>query len=159
MKSEKLSLVLLLLAAAVCANAQETLQLETTVQKEQITASDDGEERRELVPAETVVPGERVVYTTTFRNTGDEAADNIVITNPISDDLLYVEGSAFGAGLVVEFSADGGDSFAPAAELTVGEGDESRPATAADYTHIRWTLTESLASGAQGVVRFSAILK
>ncbi len=161
MKSEKVILVLLALLVFGSAAAQQegTLDVQTTVEKVQVTMNDAGEEVTELVPAETVIPGERVIYTTSFRNTGTDAADNVVITNPISENLLYVEGSAFGPGLILEFSVDGGQTFASADALTVSDDAGERGATPEDYTHIRWSLPDSLDAGAQGVVRFTAILK
>ncbi len=161
MKSEKVLMILLAVLVFAGAQAQQegTLDVQTTVEKMQVTTNEAGEETTELVPAETVVPGERVVYTTSFRNTGSDAADNVVITNPISENLLYVEGSAFGPGLVLEFSVDGGQTFASADALTVTDDAGERGAQPEDYTHIRWSLPGSLDAGAQGVVRFTAILK
>ena len=161
MKSEKALMILLALLAFGSASAQQegTLDVQQTVEKIQVTIDEAGEEVTELVPAETVTPGERVVYTTSFRNTGAEPADNVVITNPISENLLYVEGSAFGPGLDLEFSVDGGESFASADALTVVDDAGERGATPEDYTHIRWSLPGSLDAGAQGVMRFTAILK
>ena len=156
--TSRLTAVVLMLASAV-AWSQGTLDVETTVQKETVTVNDDGEQVTTLVPAETVIPGERVVYTITFRNTGAEPADNVIITNPISENLTYVAESAFGPGMLLEFSVDGGATFAAADSLTVEEDGETRPAAADDYTHIRWVMQNDLASGAQGTARFTAQLK
>jgi len=149
----------LFLAAASVAQESSTLDVQTTVQKEVVVTDSNGNESTELVDADTVVPGERVIYTTSFRNTGAEAAENVVITNPISDSLEYVLGSAFGPGMTLEFSVDGGASFADASTLEVTDNGETRAATPDDYTHVRWRMTDDLAPGAQGVVRFAAILK
>ena len=105
------------------------------------------------------MPGEKVVVTTTFQNISGESADNVVITNPISNELIYVDGSAFGPGTDIEFSVDGGQTFAAAADLTVTEDGVTRSADANDFTHIRWVMREELAAGAQGVARFSAVLE
>ena len=104
------------------------------------------------------MPGDDVVYTITFTNISDETAENIVITNPISGELTYVEGSAFGPGTRIEFSVDGGLSFAAANELTVSEDGEVRAARAEDFTHIRWVMQNELQAGAQGLARFRARL-
>ena len=153
--------VLALLALGVSAQAQEqgNLEVQTVVHKEQVTINDAGEAETSLVPAATVLPGENVVYTTTFRNISEEPADNIVITNPIGASLVYVEGSAFGPGADVEFSVDGGQTFAARDALNVTRDGVTRPAEAKDLTHIRWVMTQELAAGSQGVTRFSAMLK
>lgn len=134
------------------------LNVRTVVQKEEVTVTDAGETERTLVPADTVVPGDDVVYTITFTNVSDESADNIVITNPISENLTYVQGSAFGPGTVIEFSVDNGQSFAEPSALMVGTNGEQRPADVGDFTHVRWTMQNELQAGAQGMARFKARL-
>jgi uncharacterized repeat protein (TIGR01451 family) len=148
---------LLALAMPVAAQ-QQHLDVRTSAQKEQVTTNSAGETEVRLVPAATVVPGEKVVYTITFRNVSDEAAENVVITNPIAAELTFVNGSETSEGAVVEFSIDGGASFAGRDALTVVEDGARRPAEAKDFTHIRWVMQEELAAGAEGIVRFAAVL-
>jgi len=156
-----ISSILMMLALSLQAVAQEQghLNVTTTVQKQEVTVNDSGEAETRLVAADTVVPGESVVYTITFQNISDEPAANVVITNPISEDLTYVDGSAFGPGTVIQFSTDGGQNFAAADELTVVDDGVSRSAGADDFTHIRWVMQNELAVGAQGTARFTAVLK
>jgi uncharacterized repeat protein (TIGR01451 family) len=146
------------LAMAVFAQEQGHLNVRTVVQKEEVTVNDSGETERKLVSADTIVPGDDVVYTITFTNISDESAENIVITNPISGNLTYVQGSAFGPGTIIEFSVDDGMSFAAAGELRVATNGSERPASAADFTHVRWTMQNELEAGAQGMARFKARL-
>ena len=134
------------------------LNVHTVVQKEEISVNDAGETETRLVGAEIVVPGERVVYTITFRNVGEEPADNVIITNPIDDSLTYVDGSAFGPGMDIQFSVDGGVVFASADDLAVTKDGVERPAVAEDFTHVRWVMRSELAVGAQGTARFTAVL-
>ena len=151
-------LALLMMALGAPALAAGDLDVTTTVTKQEVFVDESGEEQTRLVPAETVAPGERVVYTITVRNTGDEAAGDVVVTNPINDNLTYVEGSAFGPGMTLEFSVDGGVTFAAADELTVEEQGSVRVARPKDFTHVRWVLQNELAAGAQGMARFAAVL-
>ncbi len=134
------------------------LNVRTVVQKEEVSVNESGESERRLVPANTVVPGDDVVYTITFTNISDASAENVVVTNPISDELTYVDGSAFGPGTLIEFSIDGGQSYASADQLTVSLNGEVRPARAEDFTHVRWTMQEELEAGAQAMARFRARL-
>ena len=156
-----ISAILMMLALSLQAVAQEQghLNVTTTVQKQEVTVNDSGEAETRLVAADSVVPGESVVYTITFQNISDEPAANVVITNPISEDLTYVNGSAFGPGTVIQFSTDGGQNYAAADELTVIDDGVSRPAGPDDFTHIRWVMQNELAVGAQGTARFIAVLK
>jgi len=155
----KLTLVASVLFTGI-GNAQESghLNVRTVVQKEEVIVNDAGETERRLVAADAVVPGDDVVYTITFTNISSENAENVVITNPISNDLTYVTGSAIGPGTVIEFSVDGGQTFGQADELLVGTNGGQRPAGADDFTHVRWTMENELAAGAQGMARFRARL-
>ena len=154
------SISFLVVAMSVSAFAQDEghLNVKTVVQKEEVSVNAAGERESCLVPAETVIPGERVVYTITFRNISEEPADSVVITNPIDESLTYVEGSAFGPGAVIEFSVDGGSTFGSADRLVVREEGAERPAEPGDYTHVRWVMKNDLAAGAQGMARFTAAL-
>lgn len=144
--------------ATTMAQEKGHLNVRTVVQKEEVTVNATGETERRLVSADTVVPGEDVIYTITFTNVSEETAENVVITNPISKNLTYVDGSAFGPGTVIEFSVDGGKTFAAADELVVATDEGERPAEVRDYTHVRWTMQNELVAGAQGVARFRAQL-
>lgn len=147
------------LAGSLQAQEAGHLEVTTIVKKEVIVEKDDGSQETQLVNADSVVPGERVVYTISFRNVGDEPADNVVITNPIAETLTYVAGSAAGQDLEVEFSVDGGVHFAPASELTVLDEATERPATTLDYTHVRWVMQSELAAGGEGQATFAAMLE
>jgi uncharacterized repeat protein (TIGR01451 family) len=150
---------ILLTFLAFTAVAQSHIDVQTTVQKEEVFLNDTGEEEKRLVPAEKVLPGETVYYTITFTNTSDEVADNVVVTNPIAEELMYLDGSAFGPGMAIVFSVDGGETFAAADELKVTEDGETRAAEAKDFTHVRWVMQDDLAAGAQGTARFAAVLE
>lgn len=145
-------------AANAVSQEQGHLNVTTLVQMEEVSEGEDGERLTRLVPVETVVPGDVVIYTTTVENISDEAADNVVVTAPVPEHLTYVAGSAFGPGMAIQFSVDGGASYAAAGELTVLEDGGSRAATPEDYTHIRFVLQDDLAAGAQSVTRFRAQL-
>ena len=154
-----LSLACLLLIGGT-ASAQEagSILLQNSAEMEELYTDDSGVQRVRRVPVSKVVPGDEVIYTITFTNTSDEVAENIVITNPLAAELTYVEGSAFGPGTTIEFSVDGGVSYAAASELTVSEDGEVRPARPEDFTHIRWVMHADLQAGAQGLARFRARL-
>ena len=91
-------------ALTVTAMAQAHLEVTTKVQKEEQFVDENGQPDKRLVAADIVVPGETVYYTITFRNVSGESADNVIITNPIAEDLVYVMGSGFGPGTELEFS-------------------------------------------------------
>ena len=150
--------LLIFSSAKAISQEQGHLNVTTLVQMEEVSVGDDGERQTRLVAADTVVPGDVVIYTTTVENISDESAENVVVNNPVPEHLSYVAGSAFAPGMVIEFSVDGGATYAPAEELTVDEDGQTRAATADDFTHIRFVMQGELAAGAQGIARFRARL-
>ena len=146
------------LSLGAFAHENETLDVLTVVQKEEVVVSEDGTTESRLVAVESVAPGERVLYTITFTNVGGDPAENVVITNPIATELTYVEGSAFGPGMAVQFSVDSGVTFGSAADLTVTVDNDVRAAGPDDFTHIRWVMQDDLEIGSQRTARFTAVL-
>lgn len=151
---------LFLILLAPFAAAAGPLTVQTVAQLEQVVTLADGSERTELVAVTTIVPGDEVVYTITFANDGEAPAEAVTITDPVPTQMRYVAGSAFGPGTDVSFSVDGGATFGAPDELSVtGDDGEVRPATAADYTHIRWQMRHPIAAGKRGFARFKAALR
>lgn len=139
------------------------VQLVNVVEKE-IEVEEKGAKVKKLVPPGKVVPGDEVIYTTTYTNNGTRPADKVVITNPVPTHTRYRDGSATGAGTRIVFSVDGGKTYGLREKLTVatkdpGGTDIVRPATADDYTHIRWELRDAVAPGRNGFVRFRVVIK
>ncbi len=119
----------------------------------------EGRERRRFVAADRVRAGDEVYYTIRVQNPGRTPVRNVVVTKRLPFGMHYVRGSAVGPGAEIQFSADGGDAFAAAAELEVHAGGQSpRHATVEDYTHVRWRLRAPLAPGATALLRFRATL-
>lgn len=154
------ALLLALPGWAQAQNPNGSIRLKNEAFKEVEVAGEQGATNYELVPLKSAPPGEEVIYITTFTNAGDQPADDIVITNPVPDNVVYKAGSAFGAGTEITFSADGGETFAKPGELTVRtEGGSTRAAGPDDYTHVRWRYTGSLEPGQEGTVMFRAIIE
>jgi len=57
----------------------------------------------------------------------------------------------------VSYSIDGGHTFDGAESLQVSEGGHERPANPKDYTHIRWTLKNTLKPKSIAFARFRAV--
>jgi hypothetical protein len=92
-----------------------------------------------------------------FRHLGETPAQGLRIVAALPAGTRYVAGSATGPGALVSYSVDGGASFAAPEALVVPDesGDAPpRPATADDYTHIRWDLPGRHAPGTGGLVSF-----
>jgi len=110
-----------------------------------------------LIPADRLVPGDRVVYTLEVRNVGTVAIDTPVITHRVPEHMRYLGDSAAGPGADVTYSVDGGLSYDRPENLTVtGQDGKTRQAVAADYSYIRWQLKNRLKADSVAFVRFRA---
>ena len=152
MFNKTMAAILLTISAALPGLAQaqgKPMKLESTVQL--VQPAEEGDEPR-LVAAEGVVPGDTLVFTTSYRNEGGATVTDFVIVNPVPADLVLSDEAAG----QTEVSVDGGAKWGPLSDLTVlGEDHQERPATIDDITHMRWAIAEVPPAGA-GQVRFSA---
>lgn len=145
-----------MLSAPVFAQGIEVTN-EALVQVKTVDAS--GEEKIKYVAADRVVPGSVILYLITYTNTGDAAAEGIVLNSPIHEDLTYAEGSAEVDGAVVHYSIDGGATYANREDLVVTEADGTkRPAEASDLTNVRWTMQRALGGGKKNAVSYRAVV-
>lgn len=153
---------LLLLPAAVRAQQQGSIELKSTAQAEVVETNKKGEKHVKRVDAAKakVVPGDIVVFTTNYKNVGKQPAEKVEITNPVPEHMLYVDQSAEGKGMKIEFSVDKGKSYGSPDTLIVTDAQgKQRKAETIDYTNIRWTVAKPLGPGGKGTVSFKAKLK
>lgn len=146
-------LISISVASPLAAAAQEKpIKLASTVQ---LVRPVDGGEGTQLVEPQNVVPGDTLVFTTTYRNAGSGTVNNFVIVNPVPADMLLSQESA----AQTEVSVDGGHEWGPLATLKMvdAEGHE-QPASIENITHMRWTFKE-VPAGMAGEVQFSASVR
>jgi uncharacterized repeat protein (TIGR01451 family) len=122
--------------------------------------SEHGRSFTKLVPANKLVPGDKVLYTLEVRNVGPTSLEAPVVTQPVPAHMIYLPDSAVGPGADVSYSIDGGRTFDLPENLKVpGANGAVRSATAADYTDIRWQLHSLLKADSVAFVRFRAQVK
>lgn len=150
----------LLLVGGNAIAQQSGLKLEHKAEQWESVIDEDGAEQTRLVEAANVLPGEEVLFTVTYMNAGDSPAEDVVITNPVPDHMVYVDRSAVGDNTTLAFSVDGGKTFGAADSLTVSDANgRPRAAIGSDYTHLRWVVVDEIAAGATGTVQFKAVVK
>jgi len=160
-KSIAVTVVVTLLFMPTLLRAQQksAIELKSVAEVEVTGKNAKGEmtvERKEAALAK-VVPGDVVIFTTTYRNTGKEPATGVTITNPVPAHMVYVDKSSEGKGCRIDYSIDNGKSYGLPDKLRVTDSQgRVRPALASDYTVVRWVLTAPLAPGASGTVSFRA---
>lgn len=149
-----LGTVLIATAPAVAAAQTNPVELIGDVKVDKVVV-ENGKEKHVLVEPGVVVPGDALLFSTSYRNTGAAPIKDFVVTNPLPGAVqLAPQGSD---QLVV--SVDGGKTFGKLAVLRVAGSDGApRAAVPADVTHIRWVLAV-LAPGASGSLSYHAIVR
>lgn len=148
--------LVLLMAAAPGLNAQQANPLKVTFTNRTLQ-HDTARARKQ--PGTVAVPNDTLQYVLTFENTQKIAVKNVVFTNPLPKGLAFINGSVTTSlPSKVEYSIDGGVTYAEKPIVTVEENGRrvQRPATPESYTHIRWTVTDSLAPGATVTAKYDA---
>jgi len=134
-------------AAEAAAVATGSGLLETALVVEKLLPAEPPERpTARFVPAGRLQSGDEVHYTVRVTNPGKQPVTDVQVTKRMPVGLQYVPKSATGPASDVEFSTDGGNTFA-----TQPEGGE--------YTHVRWRLRRPLPAGATALLRFRATFR
>jgi uncharacterized repeat protein (TIGR01451 family) len=150
------AILMLWFAAPYVANATGTVALKSSVFVERVKTDRDGQPMTELRAAETVTPGDRLVFILTYRNDSDRAVPNVVITNPVPTPV-YFDGAA---AQDAEVSVDSGRSWGALNTLRIlSPSGQSRAAIPPDVTHIRWKIDRALRPGGTGRLSFRGTVK
>lgn len=148
--------LLALFAPAVASAAAETVSLTSKVFVERQKPGTDGKPVTVREAPGVVTPGDKLVFVLGYRNTGAQPATGFTLTNPIPPSVDFV--GTDDASAVV--SVDGGKSWGALASLKVANPDgTTRPAVAADVTHIRWSLGRPIAAGSGGELSFRGVVE
>jgi|APLow6443716910_1056828.scaffolds.fasta_scaffold34651_2 uncharacterized repeat protein (TIGR01451 family) len=132
--------------ATGAAIATGTDLLETAIVVEKLVPSARAGSVARYVPVARLAAGDEVHYTIRVHNPGQAAVSDVRVTKRMPQGMEYIEGSAVGPASAVEYSSDGGTTF------------HAKPA-GGPFTHVRWSLTEPLPSGATALLRFRAVFR
>jgi len=135
------------------------LAMSIEVQKLEVSVSPGGQEIRRWVPAERLNAGDEVHYTVRVHNPGKQAVDTVVVTKRLPFGVHYLRGSATGPAAEVQFSIDGGETYAtPETLARAAGGGKKGPQKPLenDYTHVRWVLRKPLGPASTALLRFRA---
>jgi uncharacterized repeat protein (TIGR01451 family) len=152
----KIILFMLALIAPAAAAAAEEVSLSSEVFVEKIVADAKGGSKTVREAPKVVTPGDKLVFVLSYKNQGAQPATGFTVTNPLPASVGFAAVEDAGAAV----SVDGGKSWGQLAALKVALADgSSRPATAADVTHIRWSFAQPIAAGSSGQLSFRAVVK
>lgn len=144
-----IALAAVLTSAAQAQNGAVRVKSSSAVEKSSTDAN--GNKKVTLTSTNFVVPGDVVLFTHDYENTGSQPATGFLINRPLSHQVQFV--GSTDANIVV--SVDGGRTYGPLASMKVA----GRAATPADVTNLRWTFTQPIAPGEKGKVSFRGMLK
>ncbi len=153
------------LLLSVTAFAAPQVSMEVIAEKEIVEVDKKGKKVTKRVVAEDTVPGDVLFYTIRYKNTGDEAATNITVNNPIPQGTTYRAKSAWGQEGEIFFSIDekaDNQVFKKASQLSYQITDkdgkaEKKVASPEQYRSIRWVIAEIPENG-KGEVGFSVVV-
>lgn len=142
--------------------AKPELRIEIAAQRE-TTVLEKGKPVTKLEATDRTSPGDTIVYTITYSNTGDVDALKAEIIDPIPQGVLYIDKSAGGKDAKILYSIDNGATFhaPPIYYKTINrEGSEVKMEAGPErYTHIKWQLTRPLKPGQKGTLNFKSKVK
>ncbi|MBE9046444.1 DUF11 domain-containing protein [Pleurocapsales cyanobacterium LEGE 10410] len=124
---------------------QPQVILNLAVAKKNTEVTVDGKKQvnwQQLEDNAAVAPGDVLRYTITGENTGESAAKNLAVTQPIPAQMIYKPDSAASKNDAdITYSIDQGETFVAKPTIKVTQEDGTvveRPAPPESYTHIRW---------------------
>ena len=147
-----ISLLAAVPAVAVAAAPAVTLDSKVFVEQVQLV---DGRQQTVLKAPATILPGDKLIFQTGYRNAGTAPATKVVLTNPVPNGVTFSGDSSAGS----EVSVDGGRTFGQLLSLKVVDvAGASRAARHTDVTTIRWVVA-SIAPGQTGSVKYRGIVR
>ena len=151
-----LAFLALIAPAAASAAGPEHVSLASHVFVEHVKPGPGGKPVTVREEPRIVTPGDKLVFELSYRNVGAEPATGFTITDPIPSSVVFTGGESEGA----TFSIDGGRTWGPLTALRVAlRNGASRPAAAADVTHVRWVFARPIPAGGAGSVSFKGVVK
>lgn len=155
------STVVIFATPAIAQASAVTLSSQVMVEKTE-TAADGSVKTLLKSPKDTIVtPGDKLVITLHYVNTGAVPAGNFVATNPLPGAVQFTSVNEDWA----EVSVDNGTTFGKLADLKVskvpaeGGAAVEQPATAADVNVVRWAFATPIPAGAKGDLVFRGVVK
>lgn len=148
------ALVVLAAAPALALAAPGAVSLESSIKLDKVV-TENGQTHHEYVAPQKVVPGNHLLFVTSYRNTGDKPVDHFVVTNPVPSPVALESAGADN----FDVSVDGGKTWGKLSQLSVTKpGASARAAEAADVTHVRWVIPV-IAPGAAGTLEYHAVVR
>ena len=141
-------------ATAMAQAAASPVALTSDVKLDRVVVT-NGVSKHVLTAPTKVVPGDHLIFSTNYHNSGAKPIEHFIVTNPLPS-AVTLAGDGYGN---FDVSVDGGKSWGKLAALNVSDGKGGRRAAqATDVTHVRW-IVPAIAPGASGSLEYHAIVR
>lgn len=150
-----MKMLILLAAIAMPTAAFAQVSIDSIVQVERTIPMANGQVKVVREDPKLVTPGQKIVFTLSYKNKGSTPASDFTITNPIPSSVEFLAAETAGAS----YSVDGGKSWGPINALKVKDAKGVRAASAADVTAVRWVMTKPIPAGGAGQVSFRGVVR
>ncbi len=125
---------------------------------------DDGTTEERFSSAETATPGEVLEYRLAVQNqSGETLPEGLALTGPVPSEVQYFPSATPAEAARLEFSADGGETFAepPVMIMVTNEEGEEEEVVAdpSQYNAVRWLLLTPLAPEASMNFRYRVTVR
>jgi len=157
--SALLAIALAFMAMPVAAQEAGHIELKCVAEMEVREKNEKGEEVIRRVPAARVLPGDTMIYTIQYKVIGADPVDDVVINNPVPENMEYVQGTAMGRDADITFSIDQKVYDKPERLIAMDPNGIERRALPSEYKDIQWRIKRSIMPGETGYVSFRARLK
>jgi len=155
-------LLLIMATGAYAAEQKPKIELKNSAAKE-IVRIKDGRQIVELLPVVKTARGDILVYTVSYRNSGQSEARNVTVVDPIPEGATYMPGSAAGQNSKILFSINGGATYIEPPvlykSLDASGKEITGPASPEMYTHVKWIVQVPLKPGETGKASFKVKVK
>lgn len=146
-------------AAAPNATAQTGIRLEQQIFVERVTTDLNGRARHVLTNADRLSPGDQLIFVINWSNQGRQPIRGLAVTNAVRRGV-EPDPSSGPSNAAMQVSVDGGAHWGRLDQLWLPTPlGGTRRATAADITHLRWTLTEAVPPGQSGRLSYRATMR
>lgn len=144
-------------ATAAIARPLIALRLQAVV----VSKNSDGSEKTTPIEQRQPAPGQLIRYVITASNNGSDAAKNFSSVAKIPAGTSYVAGSAQAPSGRVEFSLDGGKTWAakPTVAVRTAQGTVERPADPQSFTTVRYVADAPLAAKSSDTFAYAVRVK
>jgi uncharacterized repeat protein (TIGR01451 family) len=154
-------------ALAQAVNKQPKIEFKLSAAKLTTAKTEQGATVEKWQPLDSgnavVAPGDTLRYKVAGKNTGNDTAKRLVITQPIPQKTVYVPGTAtIEQQAVITYSIDGGKTYVanPMVRVKLASGEVAdRPAPPESYTHVRWQVSQVLQPQQQVLAQYQVRVK